>query len=128
MRLGGVARRPAADVEEEMGELARRDRTRITTPIPRPPRAPGRFYIVQRPPLPSPPPINPFRPEVPETMRHVQAAAMSARARNNVAEILQPLLDEAALAAAAPRDVSPPREEDDVYDLARWNRRYSRWN
>ena len=103
MRLGGVARRPAAEVEEEMGELARRDRIRITTPIPHPPRAPGRFYVVQRPPLPSPPPINPFFPEVPETVRRIQAAAVSAHARENVAEIIQPLLDEAASAAASPK-------------------------
>ena len=128
VRLGGVACRPAAEVEEEMGELARRDRINITTPIPRPPCAPGRFYVVQRPLLPSPPPINPFIPDVPDTVRCVQAAVMSARARENVEEFLQPLLEEAALAAAAPRESSPPREDDDVFDLARWSRRYSRWN
>ena len=123
--MGGVARRPAADVEEEMGELARQDRVRITTPIPRPPRAPGRFFVVRRPPLPSPPPINPFIPDVRESARFVQAAAISARAREDVEEYLRPLLEEAA--SAAPREESPPCQDDDVYDLARWNRRYSRW-
>ena len=131
MCLGGAARRPAADVEEEMGELARCDRVNIASPIPRPPRAPGRFFIVQRPPLPSPPPINPYVPDVldvPDTVRRVQAAAMSARAREDIDQYLRPLLEEAALAAAAPREDSPPRREDDVFDLAKWSRRYSRWN
>ena len=122
VRLGGVARRPAADVEKEMGELARRDRINITTPIPRPPRAPGRFFIVQRPPLPSPP-INPFIPDVPDTARRVQAAAISARAREDIERYLRPLLEEAASAAAAPREKSPPRDAEDFFDLARWNRR-----
>ena len=123
--MGSVTRRPAADVEEVMGELARQDRIRITTPIPRPPRAPGRFFIVRRPPLPSPPQINPVVPDVQESARWVQAAAISARARENVEEIIRPLLEEAA--SAAPRGESPPSRDDDVYDLAKWNRRYSRW-
>ena len=129
MRLGGVACRPAVEVEEEMGELARRDRVILSTPFPRSPRSPGRFFIAQRPPLPPPPkPINPYVPDVPDAVRRVRAAAISARARKETEAYLRPLLEEAASAAAAPREVSPPRKEDDVFDLARWSRRYSRWN
>ena len=129
MALNSVARRPAAEVEEEMGSLARRDRAVIATPIPPSPRPPGRFFIARRPPLPSPPkPINPYVPDAPDAVRHVRAAAVSARARKENEDFLRPLLKEAASAAAAPRETSPPRSEDDVYDLARWGRRYSRWN
>ena len=129
MWLGGVARRPAADVEKEMGELARRDRANIATPIPRPPRAPGRFFVAQRPPLPPPPgPINPYTPDAPESERRVRAAAISARVHRDTEEFLKPLMDQAASAEAAPKPESPPRGVDDHYDLAKWGRRYSRWN
>ena len=123
-----VARRPAAEVLKEMEDLARRDRASMSTPVPQAHRPPGRFYIARRPPLPSPPPINPYIPDIPDSVRRVQAAAMSARAQRDIDEFLRPLMEEAASTAAAPRDVSPPRAEDDVFDLARWNRRYSRWN
>ena len=123
-----VARRPAAEVLKEMEDLARRDRASMSTPVPQAPRPPGRFYIARRPPLPSPPPINPYIPDVPDSVRRVQAAAISARAQRDIDDFLQPLMEEAASAAAALRDVSPPRKEDNVFDLARWNRRYSRWN
>ena len=127
--LEGVARRPAAEVEEEMGDLARRDRAAMTTPTPQAPRPPGQFFIARRPPLPSPPkPINPYIPDAPDAVRRVRAAAVSARARKENEDFLRPLLEEAASTAAAPREPSPPRSDDDVYDLARWSRRYSRWN
>ena len=88
-------RRPAAEVVEEMGDLARRDRARMTTPVPRAPRPPGRFYIVRHPPLPQPPRINLCLPDEPDGARYVQAAAISTRARQEVKDYLRPLLEEA---------------------------------
>ena len=124
--MEGVRRRPAAEVVEEMAVLARQDRASMTAPVPRAPRPPGRFFVVRRPPLPPPPPpINPYIPDTPDRARRVQAAAISARARQEVEEYLRPLMEEAEAAAAAPREASPPRDADDVYDLARWSRR--RW-
>ena len=123
--VGSVARRPAAEVVEEMAVLAREDRKAMTTPVPPEPRPPGRFYVTRRPPLPSPPPINPHVPDTPDRARWKQAAAVSARARQEVAAYIRPLIEEADAAAAAPRDPSPPRDAEDVYDLARWARR--RW-
>ena len=127
--MDSVARRPAAEVEKEMGDLARRDRSAMTTPVPQAPRPPGRFFIARRPPLPSPPkPINPYIPDAPDAVRRVRAAAVSARAQRENEDFLRPLFEEAASNAAAPREASPPRREDDVYDLARWSRWYSWWN
>ena len=119
--MGSVSRRPAAEVVEEMAVLAREDRKAMTAPVPPEPRPPGRFYITRRPPLPSPPPINP----TPDRARWTQAAAVSARARQEVESYIRPLIEEADAAAAAPRDPSPPCDAEDVYDLARWARR--RW-
>ena len=128
--LGSVARRPAEEIVEELEELSRHDRRLLSTPIPRPASgSPGRFFIAQRPPLPPPRrPINPVIPDVPDAVRRVQAAAISARAREATEMYLRPLLEEAASASAAPRQKSPPREKDDHYDLAKWGRRLSRWN
>ena len=123
--VGGVARRPVADVVEEMEVLAREDRRALTAPIPPAPRPPGRFYITQRPPLPSPPPINPYVPDTPDRARLLRAAAISARARQEVNDVIRPLMEEADAAAAAPREASPPRDAKDYFDLARWSRR--RW-
>ena len=105
-----------------MSVLARQDRARITTPIPPAPRPPGRFYIVRRPPLPRPPQINPYVPPSPERVQRVRAAAISARAQREVEAYL---MEEANAAAARPRTPSPPRDADDHFDLAKWNRR--RW-
>ena len=123
MWVGSVARRPVAEVLDEMEGLAREERRRVTTPIPPAPRPPGRFYVVQRPPLPPrPPPINPYVPESPDRATIVRAAAVRARAHQ---ESEARILAEADAAAATPRERSPPRDADDFYDLARWSRR--RW-
>ena len=123
VEVGSVVRRPAAEVVEEMKVLACEDRRRMTTPIPPAPRQPGRFWIERRPPLPPrPPPINPYVPPSPDRAEIARVAAIRARAHE---EGEAWLLAEADAAAAAPRKPSPPRAEDDYYDLAKWSRR--RW-
>ena len=128
--LRGVTVRPAGDREEEFAAACRSDRRKISRPFPRPTSGtPHRFWIEQGPKLPTPPPRRePINPAIPDGERLVRAAAISARAREETERYLQPLLEEAASAAAAPRQESPPRKIDDVYDLAKWSRRYSRWN
>ena len=121
--VGSVIRRPAAEVLEEMEVLAREDRRKISTPIPPAPRPPGRFWITRRPPLPPrPPPINPYIPPSPDRAEVARVAAVRARAHE---ESEAYLLAKADAAAAVPREPSPPRAEDDHYDLAKWSRR--RW-
>ena len=115
-----VVRRPPAEVVAEMAALAREDRIKITTPIPPAPRPPARFWIDRRPPLP--PPINPYVPTSPERRQSVRVAAMSTRAHQ---EREAWLLKEAEELLRRPRTPSPPRRDDDHYDLARWNRQ--RW-
>ena len=130
--VGGVTVRPASDREEEFIRACRDDRIKLSTPIPRPASGtPHKFWIGRGPPIPAPPqrrPINPIALDIPDDARRIQAAAISARARDANKRYLRPLLEEAASAAAAPREQSPPRADDDHYDLARWSRRYSRWN
>ena len=121
--VGSVRHRPSAEVVAEMGVLARQDRIRMTTPLPPAPRPPGRFYIVQRPPLPRQPAvINPYVPPSPEGSQRVEAAAIRARAHEEVEAFY---LAEADREAARPRSPSPPRDPEDHYDLAKWSRR--RW-
>ena len=120
--VGSVARRPVAEVLEEMEVLAREDRRTVSTPIPPAPRPPGRFYVTRRPPLPPPPPINPYAPDTPDRALVIRAAAVSARAHQ---EAEAWILAEADAAAAVPREASPPRAANDHYDLAKWSRR--RW-
>ena len=125
--VGSVSRRPKAEVLEEMAALACEDRVKMSTPFPPAPRPPyGRFSITRRPPLPHQVPINPYAPpspERPEDRRlRVEAAAMSVRAHEESEAWLLSLADENA---ARPRSPSPPRADDDHYDLAKWNRR--RW-
>ena len=115
-----VVRRPAAEVVTEMSELARQDRARMTAPTPPAPRPPGRFWICRRPPLP--PPINPRPPASPERQRGVRVAAVSAQEADEREGWLLKLAEEEA---GRPRTPSPPRRDDDHYDLARWNR--NRW-
>ena len=123
VHVGCVARRPVADVLEEMGTLAREDRRKISTPIPQAPRQPGRFYVTRRPPLPPQrAPINPYVPDSPDRAAIARAAAVRA---STLQEIEDFYLAEAAADAAAPRETTPPRDADDVFDLAKWNRR--RW-
>ena len=130
MVLGSVARRPAEEIAEELEDLCRHDWRVVSRPIPRPASgSPHRFWVDQGPPLPTPPPRRaPINPVVPDTERRVQAAAISARAREATERYLRPLLEEAASASAAPRQKSLPRKKDDHYDLAKWGRRHSRWN
>ena len=116
------ARRPTAKVVEEMAALARQDKARMTTPIPPTPQPPGRFWVARRPPLPPRPPINPYAPASPERLRSVRVAAVSAREHQEREAFL---LKEAEEAARRPRTPSPPRHDEDYYDLARWSRR--RW-
>ena len=120
--VGGVARRPAAEVLEEMEVLACEDRRKLATTIPPAPRPPARFYVTRGPPLPTPEKINPYVPASPDRARIARAAAISARAH---LESEAYLLAKADAAAAVPRETSPPRAEDDFYDLAKWVRR--RW-
>ena len=99
-----VVRRPAAEVVEEMAELARRDKARMWTPIPPAPRPPGRFWICQRPPLP--PPINPIPPPSPERQQGVRVAAVSAHAHDEREAWLLKVAEEHA---RRPRTPSPRR-------------------
>ena len=126
--LGGVAARPASDREAEFFEACRSDRRKLSTPIPRPASGtPHRFWVGQGPSLPTPPPRRePINPAPSDDERRVQAAAMSARVREETEKLLRPLLE--ASSAAAPRGESPPRDPDDHYDLAKWGRRLTRWN
>ena len=118
-----VARRPKAEVLAEMEVLARQDRAKLSTPIPPALRPPGRFFITRRPPLPRRPPVlNPYIPPSLDRARIARAAAISARAYEESEAFL---LADTDAAAAAPSELSPPRADDDFYDLARWSRR--RW-
>ena len=120
--VGSVARRPAAEVVEELGALARKDRRRMTTPVTPAPRPPTRFSITWRPPLPPRQPINPYLPDSPDRASVIRAAAVRARA---LEEVEAYHLAEADAEAARPREKTPPRDAEDYFDLARWNRR--RW-
>ena len=118
--VGSVRRRPSAEIVAEMGDLARQDREKMSTPFPPAPRPPGRFFIVRSPPLPrQPPPINPYVPPSPERAQRVEAAAIRARAHEEAEAFL---LAEADRDAARPRSPSPPRDPEDYFDLAKWNR------
>ena len=118
--VGPVARRPSSEVVREIAALARQDRQKMTTPVPPTPRPPGKFWITRRPPLP--PPINPYVPTSPERRQSVRVAAVWTHAHQ---EREAWLLKEAEELARRPRTPSPPRRDDDHYDLARWNRQ--RW-
>ena len=125
--LEQVIRRPKAEVLEEMAALARQDRARMTAPIAPAPRPPGRFWIDRRP--PQRPPINPFIPVSPERPLDAHVAAVRAQARKEEEKASLEREEElrawAYEHAARPRTPSPPREAEDHYDLARWNRQ--RW-
>ena len=121
--VGSVYRRPAADVVEEMKVLASVERRRMTTPVPPAPRPPGGFWIERRP--PPPPcrqPINPYVPPSPDRAEIARVAAVRARAHEESEAWHLARADELI---ARPREPSPPRADDDYFDLARWSRR--RW-
>ena len=125
--LDQVVRRPKAEVLEEMAALASLDKARMTAPIAPAPRPPGRFWIDRRP--PPRPPINPFIPVSPERPLDASVAAVRAQARKEEEKASLEREEElrawAYEHAARPRTPSPPREAEDHYDLARWNRQ--RW-
>ena len=129
--MGSVAVCPAKDTEEVLERACRRDRQIVSTPIPRPASgSPHRFWIYQGPPLPAPPPRHTtyVDPAASDAERKVRAAAIAACVRTETEEFIRPLKDLAASASTAPKPSSPPRRDDDPYDLAKWGRRYSRWN
>ena len=117
--MGGVARRPASEVMEEMAALAAIDRARMTAPMPPTPDYPGRFQYSQRRPIPLRRAINP----APPTVR--VASVREARASRESEERERYLLDQAEKIARRPRTPTPPRRDDDPFDLARWSLR--RW-
>ena len=125
--LDRVVRRPKAEILEEMAALARQDKARMTAPIAPAPRPPGRFWIDRRP--PPRPPINPVIPDSPERPLDVRVAAVRAQAqqeeRRASLEREEWLRAWAYEHAARPRSPSPPRDAEDYYDLAKWNRQ--RW-
>ena len=122
--VGSVHRRPSAEVVAEMKVLAQAERERMTTPLPPAPRPSGRgFSIIRRPPLPRQPEVlNPYVLPSPDRRQRAEAAAIRARALKEVEAFY---LAEADKEAAMPRHPSPPRDAEDFFDLAKWNRR--RW-
>ena len=125
--VGSVIRRPKEEVLAEMAALARQDRKKLGTPFPPAPRPQGRFSIVYRPPLPRP--INPVTPKSPERPVNARAAAMSARARQDERKVAWEREEElrawAREHAARRRPPTPPRDPEDVYDLAKFS--VQRW-
>ena len=127
--LGSVAKRPAAEVRAELARACQQDRETISTPIPRPASGcPIKFFIVQRPPLPTPPPrYAPADPWISSAVRREEAAKRSAAIEEHTEAVIAPLR-RAAGVSAAPRPASPEREWDDHYNLAKWNRWSTRWS
>ena len=117
--VGSVARRRSEDVVREMAEIARFERARITAQASPTPPYPGRFRYSERRPTRHHKPINPAPPPGPEQAR-VAAVRMNEDAAREAY-----LLEEAGRLARRPRTPTPPRAEDDVFDLARWSRQ--RW-
>ena len=114
--VGSVARRPSSEVVAEMAALAAVERTRMTAPTPPTPQFPGKFLYSQRRPRPLRRVINPAPPEF---------RVASVRDSRDYEERERYLLEEAGKMAQRPRTPTPPRRDDDFYDLARWSIR--RW-
>ena len=117
--IGSVVRRPTEEVVAEMAEIARFERARITAQASPTPPYPGRFRYSERRPTRHHKPINPAPPPGPEQVR-VAAVRMSEDAAREAY-----LLEEAGRLARRPRTPTPPRAEDDFFDLAKWSRQ--RW-
>ena len=117
--VGSVARRPTSEVVEEMAALAAVDRARMTAPQPPTPVFPGGFMYSQRRPRPLRQAINPAPPVV------RVASIREARDSREDEERERYLLKQAEEIAGRPRTPTPPRRDDDHYDLARWSMR--RW-
>ena len=114
--VGSIVRRSSSEVVEEMAALAVAEKERMTAPPPPKPIYLGRFMYSQRRPRPLRRAINPAPPAF-------QVAAVGATRDRDAREDY--LLQEAAELACRPRTPTPPREQDDYYDLARWSIR--RW-
>ena len=117
--VGTVVRRQSEEVVEEMAEIAGFERARMTAQAPPTPPYPGRFRYSQRRPTRHHKPINPAPPPDPE---RVQIAAIR---QSEEAAREAYLLEEAGRLARRPRTPTPPRAEDDFFDLAKWSRQ--RW-
>ena len=116
--VGSVARRPNAEVVQEMAAIAVGERRRMTAPAPPAPLYPGRFVYSDRRPRSLRRPLNPAPPE-----HAFRVAAVRVSWEQDERE--KYLLEAAKEAARRPRTPTPPRQPDDVYDLARWSVR--RW-
>ena len=115
--VGSVARRRSVDVVEEMAEIAKGERARMVAqaaPTPTPTPCPGRYG--QRRPIKHCKPLNPTPPPKPELVR--VAAIRAAEDAEREAYILA----EGDRLIRRPRTPTPPRKEDDYYDLAKWTR------
>ena len=97
---------------EEAAEFSRREVARMTAQTPSTPLYPGRFRGGRRRCLRQP--INPVPPPSPE---EAQVAAVR---RREFEEGEAYLLERARRSADRPRTPTPPRKDDDHYDLARW--------
>ena len=117
--LGSVTRRRSEEVLREMAEIAELEKARMCARAPPAPIYPGRFLYSRHRPIPHRTPINPVPPPSPERLR-----VAAVRQREHAAEEAR-FLDEAARVTSRPRTPTPPRAEDDHYDLAKWARR--RW-
>ena len=129
--VGTVVRRPSEVVVEEMARIAVKDRARMsaraeeaeeaakseearmTAQAPPTPLYPGRFRENQRR-CRLRQPINPVPPPSPEE------AQIAAIRRRKIEEEEAHLLERVGRWANRPRAPTPPRRDDDHYDLARW--------
>ena len=126
--VGTVVRRPSEEVVSEMAriavndrarmsaqaeeaaEFAKRERARMSAQAPETPLYPGRFREERR----HRQPLNPLPPRTPEEAR------VAAIRRREVEEEEANLLERIGRWANRPRAPTPPRRDDDHYDLARW--------
>ena len=116
--VGSVARRPNAEVVQEMAAIAVGERRRMTAPAPPAPIYPGRFVYSDRRPRSLHRQLNPAPPEPAFRVATVRVSWEQDEREKY-------LLEAAEEAARRPRTPTPPRQPDDVYDLARWS--IQRW-
>ena len=95
---------------EEAAEFAKRERAQMSAQAPATPLYPGRFREERR----HRQPLNPLPPRTPEEAR------VAAIRRREVEEEEANLLERIGRWANRPRAPTPPRRDDDHYDLARW--------
>ena len=112
--VGSVVRRPAKEVVAEMAEIAGGERARIVAhaaPTPTLTPVPGCYSRAN--PIKHRRPLNPAPPEP------RQVAAVKTSWSDDKRE--RWLLEKAEERARRPRTPTPPRRDDDYYDLARWS-------